>query len=178
MMKWLWTWIKPEGSNKRGRLSRCGLNIKHLRRHVADVVPSNNLQFTRLSDHPKFLDLVKRAGRIVNSRGTNQLNDEASLQIKENSHVLEMDREIGAETVRDIRRHLESYRFGSNSVCAFCYVLEGISEPDHKYYVNCTKITLGGQQWLKYHKEFSLPKGTSCFKCFLPTVSFCVIRFT
>lgn len=76
-----------------------------------------------------------------------------------------MDREIAAEIVRDVRTHVE----GMGRNCAVCYTLCGVLDRTHKPGNKCTKMALEGESWDQFRPE--IPPGTSCFKCYLPTVS-------
>ena len=121
-----------------------------------------------MSEHPAFLKVVARASKTLALRRTSRPHDEASLDIEENAHSEEMDREIAAEIVKDARQHVER----SSGKCAVCCALAGIPDRSHKPGRSCKRMPLEGDEWEEFRKEFSLPRGTSCFKCFLPTVSY------
>ena len=126
------------------------------------------LDFTRLSDHPSFLKVVMRAAKTLALQKASRPHDEASLTIEENARTEEMDREIAAEIVRDARRHVEA----TPGTCAVCYALRGVSDRGHKAGNACKRMPLQGAEWDSFRKGLEIPRGTSCFRCLLPTVRF------
>ena len=126
---------------------------------------STSLNFTQTSKHPSFVERVTRAAKTLALKKTTRPHDEASLAIEENAHVQEMDREIAAEIVRDVRRHVEAM----DGSCAVCYTLCGITDQTHRPGSKCPRMALEGESWEAFRPE--IPRGTSCYKCYLPTVS-------
>jgi len=114
-----------------------------------------------------FLNRVAWAAKTLALRKASQLHNKSSLQIEESAHIKGMDREIAVEIIKEVRQHIEAM----SGKCAVCYVLGGTSGQGHKMYL-CKKLPLEGENWDVFCKDFSIPCGTSCFKCYLPTVSF------
>ena len=107
------------------------------------------------------------ASKTLALQRTSRPHDEASLEIEETAHIKEMDHEIAAEIVSDVRSHVERI----SGRCAVCYIIAGSSDNGHKPGRSCKRMPFEGEEWEEFRKEFSLPRGTSCFGCFLPTVS-------
>ena len=114
-----------------------------------------------------FLDRARRAGRTLSLQRINQPPNDASAEIKGFAYAAEMDREIAAQIVGDVRRHVNM----SSGSCAVCYTLAGVTDWSHKAGPSCDKFPIEGEDWDVF-RNLEIPSGTSCFRCYLPTVSF------
>lgn len=75
-----------------------------------------------------------------------------------------MDRQIAVEIVNDVRTLVESLQ----ASCGCCSVVTGNKNAKHR---SCTAMPEAGEDFEKLKALWDVPKGTSCFKCLLPTVS-------
>ena len=55
--------------------------------------------------------------------------------------------------------------------CAVCYSLMGIMDWSHRSGPSCNKFALEREDWDMF-QNLKIPSGTSCYKCYLLTVSF------
>lgn len=112
--------------------------------------------------------IEKRAIDAIMTRRKAEPPSPASVSILKTVWSTELQLEISAQMVHDVRGDIKEHYHG----CSVCYMIVGREDKGHTSGTKCRTLPLGNSAdgWEEFKEKLKFPPGLVCWNCLLPTV--------
>ena len=125
--------------------------------------------------NPYLREIEDRARKAIMVRRENEPPSSASLSISTSIWCTELNLEINAQMVHDVRQNLKAKYHN----CSVCYMIAGKEDSSHISGSSCRTVALDetAKGWADFKAKLKFPPGIICWNCLLPTVRIISLQF-
>ena len=125
--------------------------------------------------NPYLREIEDRARKAIMQRRENEPPSSASVSISTSIWCTELNLEINAQMVHDVRQNLKAKYHN----CSVCYMIAGKEDSSHISGSGYKTIALDetANGWAEFKAKLKFPPGIICWNCLLPTVRIISLQF-